>query len=318
MFQRNARLKTMTISLSSRLVETRHALPEDEYPIEQAVLGAVGQHFASFPGSPRETYDALIAQTPLADGIGVGAVDQEAVKGWWVRPKGAPQGKAVLFLHGGAYMLGSAAAYRGFASQIATRTGVATFVVDYPLAPEQPFPAAFDAALAARRWLGAQGCRQVAMVGDSAGGALALATLQEIDASLPDVPAVAVFSPWLDLAFTGRSFNDPKTRDLIFQPHILTDAAAAYLNGADPRDRRASPLYALPARLPPLAIQVGADELLLDDAIRYANAAAKKGGEVRLDIYEGLHHVFQSSTRELASARRALDDVADFVSGHWT
>lgn len=307
----------MTISPNSRLLETRHALSEDERPIEQAVLSAVSQHFAGFQGSLREAYDAKIAQTPLADGIGVEVVDQEILKGWWIRPAGAPEGKAVLFLHGGAYMLGSAAAYRGFASQIAARTGITTFVADYPLAPEQPFPAAFDSALQARHWLGTQGFRQVAMVGDSAGGALALATLQETDVSLPDVPAVAVFSPWLDLAFTGRSFNDPATRDPIFQPQILTGAAAAYLNGTDPRDGRASPLYAVPARLPPLAIQVGTDELLLDDAIRYARAAAENGGEVRLDIYEGLHHVFQSSTKELPSARRALDAAADFISSHW-
>jgi acetyl esterase/lipase len=94
---------------------------------------------------------------------------------------------------------------------------------------------------------------------------------------------------------------------------ILADAAAAYLGSADPADRRASPLYDVPEHLPPLAIQVGTDELLLDDARRYAAAAAQRGNTVQLEIYEGLHHVFQRSTRELASARYALDQIAGFI-----
>jgi monoterpene epsilon-lactone hydrolase len=215
-------------------------------------------------------------------------------------------------------MLGSAEAYRGFASQIAIRAGVAAFVLDYPLAPEHPFPAAFDAAVAARRWLGTQGVTQLASVGDSAGGALALAALHPSGSQAPAIAAIAVFSPWIDLALSGASFASAETHDPIFQPQILSDAAATYLGGADPRDGRASPLYAVPSDLPPLIIQVGTDELLLDDARRYAQAAAEKGGEVRLEIFEGLHHVFQSSTRELPSARRALDNVAGFLSSHWT
>jgi epsilon-lactone hydrolase len=307
----------MQNSLISRLVETRHVLPDDERRIGQDVLAATGRHMAGFAGSLREAYDAMVAQTPIAEGVSLTPIDQDGVGGWWIHPAGAVDKRAILFLHGGAYMLGSAAAYRGFASQIAARVGVATLVPDYPLAPEQPFPAAFDAALLARRWLGGQGFAQIAMTGDSAGGALALAALQETGETSPHVAAVVVFSPWLDLAFTGPSFNDPATHDPIFQPQVLTGAAAAYLNGADPRDGRASPLYAIPARLPPLAIQVGTDELLLDDALRYAKAAAERGGEVRLDIHEGLHHVFQRSTSELPSARRALDAAAGFIARHW-
>lgn len=295
----------------SNLIETIHPLPEAEHPIEQAVCAAIAAHIAGFPGSLRESYDAMTEQTPIAADVTAEQVGDGPVQGWWLRPESAPADRAILFIHGGAYMLGSARAYRGFASQIAARTGVATFVVEYPLAPEQPFPAAFDAVLAAKKWLNAQGFAQIALTGDSAGGALSLALLAD------DIASAVVFSPWTDLTFTGPSFLDPNTYDPIFKPVILTSAAEKYLAGADAKDGRASPLHAIPDNLPPIAIQVGSDELLLDDARRYATAAAAKGGEVRLDIYQGLHHVFQRSTEELPSARNALDAAAQFLSDHW-
>ncbi|MCB8877264.1 alpha/beta hydrolase fold domain-containing protein [Acidisoma silvae] len=295
------------------LIETRHPLPEAERGIERDLLAATQQHFATFPGTMRDAYDAMTDQTPMADGMALEQIDDGAIQGWWVRPAGAPADRAILFLHGGAYMLGSAAGYRGFASQMAARTGMAVFVLDYPRAPDHPFPAAFDAASLARLWLAGQGVTQIALVGDSAGGALALAML---DGQGPQVASVIVFSPWIDLTLTGASFKD-ETYDPIFKPQILVKAVETYLAGADPRDGRASPLYALPAALPPLAIQVGTDELLLDDAQRYAEAAAGKSKEVRLDIYEGLHHVFQRSVAQLPSARRALDDAASFIARHW-
>jgi monoterpene epsilon-lactone hydrolase len=301
----------------STLIETLHRLQDSERPVEQAVLAAIGAHFASFTGSIRDAYDSMTEQTPMAAGIDMEIVDDASVQGWWVRPATAPTDRAILFIHGGAYMLGSAKAYRGFASQIAARTGVATFVLDYPLAPEHPFPAAPDAAAAALQWLLSQDFGRVALVGDSAGGALALAAL---DADQPDMPvlsSVVVFSPWIDLTLSGPSFLDPATHDPIFKPAILAAAVEKYLAGADPKNGRASPLFAIPENLPPLAIQVGTDELLLDDARRYAKAAAASGGDVRLDIYQGLHHVFQRSTDELPSARKALDAAAQFLSDHW-
>ena len=187
---------------------------------------------------------------------------------------------------------------------------MATFVLDYPLAPAFLFPAAVDATAAARRWLAAQGCAEIAMVGDSAGGALALG-------HLAGAACAVVFSPWVDLTLSGASLHDPATVDPIFQRAVLANAAAAYLNGAAAKDGRASPLFALPAHLPPIAIQVGSDELLLDDARRYAAAAAARGGVVQLDVYQGLHHVFQRATTELASARHALDAAARFIETHW-
>ena len=308
----------MTTATKTNSVETRHVLSDDERQIEQTVLAEIHQLFQNPTGNQRETYDALIENTPIADGVTLEAIDRDGVGGWWVRPTGAPADRAILFLHGGAYMLGSAKAYRGLASQVAVRAGVAAFVADYPLAPEQVFPAAPEAAARLRRWLGRQGVSQVALVGDSAGGGLALSVLGDTATTSPAIAAIAVFSPWLDLAMTGASFSSPDIHDpIFFQPGMLAGPAAAYLAGADPKDGRASPLYAVPEMLPPLLIQVGGDEVLLDDSRRYAQAAADKGGEVQLDVFEGLHHVFQGAAKDLPTARRALDAVAAFLSRHW-
>ena len=309
---------SMSTDAMTASIETRHPLSDDERQIEQDVVAEIHRLFPNPDADPREAYDTLIAaRSPIADDVTLEAVDRDGVRGWWVRPSGASSDRVILFLHGGGYMLGSAKAYRGPASQVAVRAGVAAFVADYPLAPEHVFPAAPEAATAVRRWLGRQGVSQVALVGDSAGGGLALSVLGDATTTSPTIAAVAVFSPWLDLAMTGASLVSPDIHDPVFRPEMLAELAKVYLAGANPEDGRASPLYAVPDALPPLLIQVGGDEILLDDARRYARAAADKGGEVRLEIFEGLHHVFQNATRDLPPARRALDAVATFLSRHW-
>lgn len=304
-------------TLGLPLAENLHPLSNEERALEHATLERIGRHFKSSTGSRREIYDAMTELTPIASDVSCEAVDDGLIRGWWVRPVDAPSDRAILFIHGGAYMLGSARGYRGLVSQIAIRTGIAAFALEYPLAPEHPFPGAFDTSVQARRWLGSQGFQQIALVGDSCGRGLILATLNEnIDGS-PRVACAVVFSPWTDLALSGPSFNDPATIDPIFQPAMVAAAASAYLGSADPKDPRASPLYGVPEGLPPLLVQVGSHELLLDDARHYAKLAALKGGKVQLDVFEGLHHVFQRAVADLPSAGRALNDAASFVREHW-
>jgi len=214
-------------------------------------------------------------------------------------------------------MLGSAKGYLGFASQIAIRTELPVFVLDYPLAPEHPYPAARDAVLDARRWLAEVGIDSLSLMGDSAGGGLVLATLSQHAERSPLVCSVVVFSPWTDLALESDSMNSAQTHDPVFQKAILANAAGAYLAGADAKHPQASALYGIPAGLPPVFIQVGEDELLLDDSKLYAERAAASGAAVKLDIYEGLHHVFQRAVAELPSARNAFNDAAAFVSKNW-
>lgn len=307
----------MSSPVKTAVIEKNYPLSPAQSEAEKGVLDALKAHFSAMTGTMREAYDAMHAKTPVAAGIATEAVNTDGIRGCWVRAAAAPADRVILFLHGGAYMLGSAAAYQGLASQLASRAGVACFVLDYPLAPEHPFPHAFDAAVSARRWLALQGFGQIALVGDSAGGALALGAMAAKD-DLSDIRSVVVFSPWVDLTLSGRSFNDPATHDPIFHgPDILSNAARTYLAGADPRDGRASPLFQIPHVPAPLLIQVGTEELLLDDARRYAEAAAEKGGEVRLEIYEGLHHVFQNAVAALEAARDSLDTAASFMTSNW-
>ena len=294
------------------LIKTWHELSGQEREAEQAFLAESNRLAAQNTLPRRAFYDAMVARTPLFTEVSLEQVDRDGVRGWWIRPSNVQDGRVILFLHGGGYGLGSAEAYCGLASQLAGRSGLAVFAADYPLAPEHPFPAAYDAGLSALRWISHRDGRQVALAGDSAGGGLALALLAD-SAFRPAIASVAVFSPWTDLALTGPSFSSPDTRDPIFKPETVTGLAANYLAGADPRDRKASPLYGVPDSLPPLLIQVGTDELLLDDARRYADLAAQKGGEVQLHTYEGLHHVFQRAVPVVPSAGRALDHAAAFL-----
>jgi monoterpene epsilon-lactone hydrolase len=303
-----------------------HAAQQNQRPINDADREAVKASLAAIlefqAGLTPETdlraaVDGFVSSAPMAEGVALESVNQAGMRGWWVRPEKMLATRVILYLHGGGYTVGSAMAYRAFASQLAKRAGLATFVLDYPLAPEAPFPAAYDAVIAALRWLAAQGLDRVAVVGDSAGGGLALAAIGE-PATIPArIGAVIAFSPWTDLALTGESLSITTTEDPMITAEATAYFAAQYLAGADPKDGRASPLYRIPDVPPPIYIQVGANEHLLDDSRRYAALARERGGMVRLDVWEGLAHVFQMNFATLQNARLALDDAAHFLEFCW-
>jgi monoterpene epsilon-lactone hydrolase len=301
---------------SPRLKVTRHPLLPGDAERQAKIFKRNAALVARFGSDRRGAYAAMASMTPMAEDVRLSRVQDSHASGWWIRPKDAPGDRAILFIHGGGYHLGDATSYLGFASQIAARTRSEVFSIDYPLAVEHRFPAAFEAAVAAREWLTQQPIAEISMVGDSAGGGLVLALLN-VPSSSKRISSVVVFSPWTDLALKGDSFLDPRTPDPVFVPDVLTHLAHSYLHGADPRDWRASPLYRIPEVLPPVAIQVGTDELLLDDSLRYAQAAARRGGEVSLEIFEHMHHVFQREAHHLESADLALDSAAHFIKSHW-
>lgn len=283
---------------------------------EQDLLQSFATFWAAHAGEPmRATYDRFIAATPTVPGSTLRESTAADLAGWWVLPEGTqePADSAILYLHGGGHVIGSAKAYRGFASQIAARTRTPAFVLEVPLAPEAPFPAALDAARAAVHALAAAGVKRLAVVGDSAGGGLTLSTLAALK-GMPQLVAGAAFSPWTDLSLSGASAADPAVHDALLARDYLADCAAQLLAGADAKHPGASPLFGDLAGLPPLFIQVGTNELLLDDARRYAERAAAQGVDVRLEVWEGLHHVFQLNVQELASARAALDGAAAFLA----
>jgi epsilon-lactone hydrolase len=285
---------------------------------EQARETALREQFASFwaaaTGDPRSTYDLFIGGSPLVDGMILEEVAEGEVRGWWVRPQSAVPGQAILFIHGGGYVLGSAKAYRGFVSQIVSRTGIPAFVLDYPLSPEATLPTAPDVALAAWHYMAAQGFDRIAIVGDSAGGGLSLVTLTQLKQAGEQPVTGVVFSPWADLAFTGTSMTDPAVVDPLIGYDYLQDCAQKHLGSYAASDPLASPLYGDLNGLPPLLIQVGTDEHLLDDSRQFADRAAQAGVPVQLEIWDGMHHVFQLDVAHLESSRTALDRAGAFLT----
>jgi monoterpene epsilon-lactone hydrolase len=291
-------------------------LPEDA-PAVAAMRQAVSAHKGEPMGpEARPIFDAMFAATPAAD-VRVEAATVGGIAGFWLRPANARPGARMLYLHGGGYVLGSAQALISFAGQIAARVGADTFVPDYRLAPERPFPAAIDDALAAYRGLVAEGAKRIVVAGDSAGGGLTLALLSILaaDKAKGTVQPVgaAVMSPWTDLALTGESFETRAEADPIFTRSVLQALAEMYLQGEDPTNPKASPLYAETQDLPPIRIDVGDDELLLADSVRYADQARAAGVAITLTVWEGMPHVFQSSLGQFLAAERSVDAIGDFL-----
>jgi acetyl esterase/lipase len=268
--------------------------------------------------SARVAFDELMEKTPAADGVTYQEAEMGGVTGWWCRPDDAVAGAAILYFHGGAYVVGSARAYQHFAGQVAARAKVAAFVPEYGLAPEHPFPAAVDEAQACYGGLVEKGFGKIALAGDSAGGGLALVLLSFPVAKSRDGSALrpvgaAVMSPWTDLTLSGASMETRAEADPLLTKDSLASTARLYLGGHDPRDPRASPLYGDLAGLPPVRIHVGEDEILLDDSLRCGERIESEGGIIQVHSWEGMTHVFPSSIALLHAAKEALDDIGDFL-----
>ena len=233
-------------------------------------------------------------------------------------PQSRPD-RHILFLHGGGYVTGSPDLYVHLLWRIAAAAAARVAAVQYRLAPEHPFPAALDDALASWRGLLATGAdpRRAVFMGDSAGGGLALAlALRARDAGENLPAAIVAMSPWTDLAVTGESVRRNARADPMLNADDVPHLASRYLAGADPRHPYASPLYGDPAGLPPTLIQVGGDEILLDDSVRMAARLREAGVEAQLEIWPRMPHVFQSFSSILPEARRAIGRIGAFVRQH--
>jgi len=267
----------------------------------------------------RGVFEEMLGAIPTPDDVRTSAVRLGGVRVIEVQA-GADDGSgAVLYFHGGGYALGSAATSVNLASDIARRSGTTVYTVDYQLAPENPFPAAVDDALAAYRGLLDRGvpADAITVSGESAGGGLALALLIAIkEAGLPQPTAAAVLSPWADLTQSGRSYETKAALDPALTRKALATRAGDYLAGQDPRSPLASPLFADLRGLPPLLIQAGTYEVLLDDAVRLAAKAADDDVAVTLQTFPGAPHVFQGFAAVLAEGATALDAVAAFIRAH--
>jgi acetyl esterase/lipase len=223
----------------------------------------------------------------------------------------------VFFLHGGAYVVGSAAGSVKLAGAIGARAGARVISVDYRLAPEHPFPAGLDDALAAYRALLDSGVpsTRIAFAGDSAGGGLALATLLAArDAGLPLPSSAVLLSPWTDLTLSGASMTEREALDAVLSPAGLAAMADTYRGQTDAKNPLVSPVLADLRGLPPLLIEVGSHEILLDDSLRLAARAAADEVQVRLEVTPGASHVFPVFGNRLDEAIAALRHIGEFVS----
>ncbi|MFF8783904.1 alpha/beta hydrolase [Streptomyces sp. NPDC015125] len=233
----------------------------------------------------------------------------------WVRPA-RQDGRTLLYLHGGSYALGSPQSHRHLSSALGGAAGAAVLALHYRRPPESPFPAALEDAVAAYRMLLEQGCPpgRITLAGDSAGAGLAVGALQALrDAGTP-LPAAAVcISPWADLACEGASHTTRKAREILLDTADLRRMAERYLAGTDPRHPLASPAHGDLTGLPPLLIQVGSEEVLLDDARALEQAALKAGVPVTFEEWPEMFHVWHWYHPVLPEGRRAIEAAGAFL-----
>lgn len=236
-----------------------------------------------------------------------------------VLPSGARSERTILYLHGGGYVVGSARSYRAFTGRLALAAGAEVVAPEYRLAPEHPFPAARDDAIATYEWILEQGAEPsaVAIAGDSAGGGLTIATALAIrDAELPLPGALYVNAPWLDLTLSSETIASKRRADPILRTAWLRQAATAYAAGTPKTDPGVSPLFADFAGLPPTLIQVGSEEVLLAEAGQLAERMRDAGIDVELTVYDGLWHDFQLQAPVLRRATEALEAAGEFIRSY--
>lgn len=267
----------------------------------------------------RESLEALTAATVLPDGTACEAIEIGGIPAEWIRVPNSDPGKVVLYLHGGGYALGSITTHRGLGARIAEASGSTVLMPDYRLAPETPFPGAVEDATATYLFLLEQGIspRHIAIGGDSAGGGLTFATLVNLRDLGHELPAAAfTLSPWVDLEGLGESMQTKAAADPMIQKDGLKRFADFYLAGANPKTPLAAPLHADLSGLPPILIQVGTAETLLDDAVRIEARLREVGGAVELEQFEDLIHVFQAFAPIVPESAEAIGKIGAFVKSH--
>jgi monoterpene epsilon-lactone hydrolase len=269
----------------------------------------------------RAAFNQLMAYVPVADDVDQNPTTIGGVNAVEVTIRGTDPANVILYFHGGVYVIGSAATSVPLVSDLARRTGAKAITLDYRLAPEHPYPAAVEDALAAYRGLLEQGIDpgQIALAGDSAGGGLAVATLLSLrDAGTPLPSCAYLMSPYADLTLSGATIVEREAVDPILTPIGLRLRIPDYVAGADASDPHISPIFGDLRGLPPLLIQVGSHEVLLSDALRLAARAANADVPVILEVTPGVPHVFQGYAAMLDEGSVALNRAAAFINTQFT
>lgn len=226
---------------------------------------------------------------------------------------------AILYLHGGGFVMGSIQSHRQIASHLAAAANIRTLITEYRLAPEHPFPAALDDALKAYEYIIKSGIApcHMALAGDSAGGGLSVSLMIYLKQNGLPLPGVCLLlSPWVDLSLSGNSWDRNASKDVLVKKSDAEQMATSYLNGRDPFDPLSSPVYADLSMLPPLLIHVGSEEVLLDDALSLHECATNFGVSSHIDIYAKMPHVWHFMSPVLKEGRLALHQAAKFIATH--
>ena len=251
-------------------------------------------------------------------------VEEGSISMEWVVADGADPNRRILYMHGGSWISGSPAGYRAFLSRVSQASGAVVLAVDYRLAPENKFPAALEDCTQAYQWMrqnGPNGKGPVSsayLMGDSAGGNLALASLLKIkDTKLSLPEAVIALSPATDFTAGSPSLDSRASVDPIINPAVLPALIPVYLGkDTDPTNPYASPLFGDYRGMPPILLQVGDSEVLLDDSKRLAKHADKQGCDVTVEVWDGMPHVFQGFAPFLPQATEAIANIGNFIRKH--
>jgi phosphinothricin tripeptide acetyl hydrolase len=297
--------------------ETAKNNPQLDRVMEQYRELARAAREARGPAEVRAALDRHFGAFPSAGAVKCEPVSAGGVKAEWISAPSADRGRVILYLHGGGYAAGSIASHRELGARLSKAAEARCLVADYRLAPENPFPAAVEDATAAYKWLlDDQHCRpeRLAIAGDSAGGGLTVATMVALrDGRTPLPAAAACISPWVDLEATGGTAESNANLDPLVSREVLQMFTGMYLGDRDPRTPLASPLYADLHGLPPMLIQVGSGEVLLDDAKRLAERARAAGVKVELEIWPDMPHVWHWCAPVLDDGQRAIEKIGEFV-----
>lgn len=274
------------------------------------------KHLKRTPVEMRQDFESLAYMFPIEPDMICQSVRFNGLAAEWIAPPGCSARGVVLYMHGGGYMIGSIRTHRAMAGRIARAAGKRCLLIAYRLAPENPFPAALEDAVQTYQTLTLERApsSEIAFAGDSAGGGLAVAALAALrDRGIPLPAGAALLSPWTDLTGSSPSIKAHADRDPFVEPGHLHMMADAYLKQTDPRNPYASPLYADLSGLPPLFIQVGTSECLLDDALRLAQKAKAAGISVELEKWKDKVHMWQYFAPIYAPGQAALESAGAFI-----
>jgi len=300
----------------------KHPLDAEDAAFTGALRTMVSSSKGARPGpEARGQFDALMESVLPRDDVTFAADTLGGIPGIWVHPADSRSGDAIVHLHGGWFNFGSAKAYRHLVSHIAARAGAKTFIPDYRLAPEHPFPAATDDVLGCYQALAASDVRRIAITGDSAGGNLALVLASRVTSKAASIDAalvgVAVLSPVTDLTLSGATYRTRADADPLFTRPQVAELVRSYLGKADGKLPLASPLHGRLTGMPAIRIDVGDDEVLLDDSLRYVERAVAAGVDARADVWIGMPHGFPAHIGRLKAAAQALDAIGAFLAGRF-